>query len=346
MMASRALHIGPTTSQVGGMETVLRAYKEAPWDQLKVEVVASTQRGGAIARITNAISALNAARTASADTVIHVHLSQRGSFVREGLIAVAAARRHRVYATIHGSSFTTSAQNTMWRRVYASVLKRMSAVGVLNQAAAETARRLAPHLHIEHLPNPGPVFASKLESRSKTTPRQVVFAGAVGHRKGVDVLAKAWPTVLSRVPDANLKLIGPSDGTLSQSVMTSIAPNCLGSLDPATTQDQISQAACAVLASRAEGQPMFLIEALGLGVPIVATEVGGMPGLAAGTGLIVPVDDAPALAEALIAVLTDVELATGFSENALAKYEREFSFGSHEKRLVELYTIRVNRRAM
>lgn len=66
-----------------------------------------------------------------------------------------------------------------------------------------------------------------------------------------------------------------------------------------------------VLCSRNEGSPVALIEAMAAGRPVVATRVGGVPDVVTDgeTGLLVPQDDPPALAQAIARVLDDGELA-------------------------------------
>ncbi len=63
----------------------------------------------------------------------------------------------------------------------------------------------------------------------------------------------------------------------------------------------VAQADALVLASRSEGSPLSLVEAMALGTPVIATTVGGVPDMVAheGEGLWVPPGDASSLAAAL-----------------------------------------------
>ena len=74
--------------------------------------------------------------------------------------------------------------------------------------------------------------------------------------------------------------------------------------------DVLAMPAC-IRNQDADGIPTVLIEAMAMEIPVVATRVSGIPELVVDgeTGLLVPPDDAPALAEALARLLQDQDLA-------------------------------------
>jgi len=82
----------------------------------------------------------------------------------------------------------------------------------------------------------------------------------------------------------------------------------------------------AVLSSMAEGSPNAILEAIGAGVPVVATAVGGIPEIVANgeSALLVPPGDAARMAEALHSVLTSPGLA-----QRLAARGREIAASNH-----------------
>jgi glycosyltransferase involved in cell wall biosynthesis len=86
----------------------------------------------------------------------------------------------------------------------------------------------------------------------------------------------------------------------------------------------IANAECLVLASLHEGFPVILLEALGLGCPVVATdcETGPREIIQHGeNGLLVPVNDMPALAQAIDRVCLDEVVQACFRQNAAASVE-------------------------
>ncbi len=69
-----------------------------------------------------------------------------------------------------------------------------------------------------------------------------------------------------------------------------------------------------------EGQPLLVQEALRAGLPLVATRVGGIPGLTGEDGaVLVPPGDPAALAAAITRILDDPQAAARLSEAARAR---------------------------
>jgi glycosyltransferase involved in cell wall biosynthesis len=89
-------------------------------------------------------------------------------------------------------------------------------------------------------------------------------------------------------------------------------------------------------ASMMDSSPMSVIEGMSVGKPAVVTDEGGIPELILHeeTGIVVPQGDAQALANGLIRVLSDDELAKRFSEATQQRY-REFHDPATMTRLLE-----------
>ena len=80
---------------------------------------------------------------------------------------------------------------------------------------------------------------------------------------------------------------------------------------------------CLVLASRSEGLPRIILEAMAAGRPVVATRVGGIGELVTdASGRLVPPDDAPALASALSELLGDARQSTTMGLEARRRARR------------------------
>jgi glycosyltransferase involved in cell wall biosynthesis len=155
-----------------------------------------------------------------------------------------------------------------------------------------------------------------------TARRPMVLAiGRLAAQKGFDVLleaAVAWRD-LDPMPLVVVAGDGPLAGPLhAQAVALGAAAVFPGHLDDVSAY--LAAAAVFVLPSRWEGQPLVLQEALRAGRPIVATRVGGVPGLTGDdAALLVPPGDARALGAAVRSVLTDPALAVRLRAAAAAR---------------------------
>jgi glycosyltransferase involved in cell wall biosynthesis len=248
------------------------------------------------------------ARSSSSD-IVHVHLSERGSFVREGALLILAKRRGlATAATIHGASFVPFARQRP--RLVAGVLRHADLITCLDPQVCEIVQTMAPRARVALLPNPVPFPATILPADQ--TSEIVLFAGEIGLRKGADVLCQAWAQVAQERTDARCILVGPrTDLQIPKLERLTVQAPVAGD----EMADLLSRARVVALPSRAEGMPMALAEAMGAGRPFVSTPVGGIPELAAdGGGVLVPVGDADALALRLSEFLADPTIARTWGE--------------------------------
>ena len=94
-----------------------------------------------------------------------------------------------------------------------------------------------------------------------------------------------------------------------------------------------------VLSSVSEGAPIALLEAMSAQRPIVATAVGGTPGLLANgeCGLLVPPGDVEAMAQAIVELLTNKTKAGELARRARERFLREYTIDRMGERYLELY---------
>jgi glycosyltransferase involved in cell wall biosynthesis len=94
-----------------------------------------------------------------------------------------------------------------------------------------------------------------------------------------------------------------------------------------------------VLSSLWEGMSNSLLEAMAAGKPVVATDAGGSPEVVIDgkTGILVPPNDPEALADAMLRLLADRELARSLGEAGRVRVQSEFTLETMVARLEELY---------
>jgi glycosyltransferase involved in cell wall biosynthesis len=148
-------------------------------------------------------------------------------------------------------------------------------------------------------------------------------------QKGLDTLLRAVALLVRERPALELRIAGRGkdlERVRGQARELGIEPNLrfLGAVDEAERQRLFSRAALQLMPSRFEGFGMVAAEAMAAGVPLVATAAGSLPEVvdAPRGGVLVPVDDAPALAAATARLLDDRAARDALSASARISAER------------------------
>ncbi len=174
-------------------------------------------------------------------------------------------------------------------------------------------------------------------------PAGSLLVGCLGrlHRiKGIDVLIKAWSS--SGLPRADAVLCiagdGPEDAALRQLASDVGATASVRFLGPVESVEFLHAVDAFALASRTEGMPNALLEAMASGLACVGTEVAGAEDLLGDgeSGLLVPADEVPPLATALDELLNP-SVRRRLSDAARSRVEDEFSLESVARRYEDLY---------
>ncbi|MHC4678082.1 MAG: glycosyltransferase family 4 protein, partial [Planctomycetota bacterium] len=100
----------------------------------------------------------------------------------------------------------------------------------------------------------------------------------------------------------------------------------LGNLSIPDVQLELSRANCLVVPSFQENAPLTIAEAMAGGVPVVAANVGGIPGMVENekTGLLVDPHDTESIAEAVLKILSDESLARSMGQSGKQTAETRF----------------------
>lgn len=318
----RVWHVGRAGEVPGGMTQVVNAYLAWPFEHVDVDVISSRGDPGdhitALRRFAAAWWQIRAIRKAGEPAVIVVHLSERGSFVREGALARYAARLGMpVIAHLHGSEFAEFERGHP--ALVAKVLRSCTHVISLSDAASRISARHVGAERVSLVPNAIPDGFSGRKSRS------VVFGGVVSGRKGIDVLQQAWRAIALDHPDWQLSVAGPvrDEHLVDRSLRNA---RFLGSVAHDELLGLLDVAAIAVLPSRDEAMPMFILEAMARRACVVSTTVGGIPAvLDDGHGILVPPGEADALTAALRRAVENEPERAAIAERAHERFTREYS---------------------
>lgn len=151
--------------------------------------------------------------------------------------------------------------------------------------------------------------------------QRIVFNGSDWLRKGGDLVLAAFRIVRAGIPGATLTIVG------NDPLPPELGVVALGSVDRTTLLALFDAADAVVAPARADPMPGFVLEAMSRGcVPVVSD----VPGIASAIddgrdGYVVPLD-AETIAERLVVLLTDADLARILGRNARAKIEATWNW--------------------
>lgn len=174
----------------------------------------------------------------------------------------------------------------------------------------------------------------------------VLMVGCLHPRKRHDILLEATPTIVREVPDVQVLFAGGppedmGDGYL-QALVRRRAELGLGDhvVFAGRREDIPDLLRCCdvfVLPSDQEGLPGAVLEAMATGKPCVVTPPAAASVEPGKTGVVVGQDDPEALAEAVVRLLKDREMASQLGRAARHRVVRQYSLEATVARYAELY---------
>jgi phosphatidylinositol alpha-mannosyltransferase len=264
--------------------------------------------------------------------VVHVHEPMTPAI---GTAALSFARCPLV-ATFHanGDLGWMRAATPMW----GFLAERLDARIAVSEYARDSAARWLPGEY-EIVPNGVQIPPeTDLGDRDDT----VVFIGRQEPRKGMSVLFAAWPDVHRRT-GARLRLVG-ADPLAVRLLMhrhgfSDQGIDVLGIVDDATLTHELQRAkALAAPSIGGESFGMVLTRAFACGTPVVASDIAGYRDvMREDTGLLVPPGEPDALADALVALLSDEPRREQLGAAARRLVQERYAWPDVARRLLAVY---------
>jgi glycosyltransferase involved in cell wall biosynthesis len=180
-------------------------------------------------------------------------------------------------------------------------------------------------------------------NKNNHTKKTIIFVGTLRPVKGVKYLIKAMRIIHKKLPDTNLLIVGdgPDRDKLETLVQELNLQNCIhfaGKVPNEKIPEYMTQADLFVLPSLSESFGIVNIEAMASGLPIVTTNVGGLPEIVINgeNGFVVEPKNPEAIAEKVILILNDENLKKKISENNQKK-AKDYSWDGVIKNLIAIY---------
>jgi glycosyltransferase involved in cell wall biosynthesis len=302
------LELARAGAERGWKERVLSPFAASEGGELEELCPAGTyaaHRGSGWRDVLKARSWLERQLSSFQPQIVHAHLFH-------ALVLIASLRhppaRQLVATHHHGSRYVSEKQRLHeWADRFCG--RRYDAVVAVSRA---TRQFLIEHYGYQPaklwtIPNG---WSGVPQPRNGAAGRRIICVANFRPQKGHDVLLSAFVRVRRSLPDASLVLVG--DGELRETLTGQTVK--LGVDDVVRFEGSVPDvwpllagADLFAIASRYEPLGLAVLEAMAAGLPVVATDVGGLrelvrPGI---TGELVPPDDPEALAEHLLGLLQE-----------------------------------------
>lgn len=262
---------------------------------------------------------------------VHAHW-----MVPQGII-LATARilsraQPRAICTAHGSD-VSALRGSFWRILRRWVTLRCDHIVTVSEALkVQLTNEGCPPERIGVIPMGTDLHNLFVPDESPRSSTEIVFVGRLVFGKGADILIRALPSILAQQPETTLTMVGngPERNNLSDlAKLLQVEDRVFftGPVNHTALATHYRRAALMVLPSREEGFGLVLVEALGCGCPVVASNLPAIRSLLAdglGGSLVRP-GDVGDLARAVSELLADEylrhRLADIGRQHVLSRYD-------------------------
>jgi len=300
-----------------------------------------------------ALVPLRLQRAARRADLIHVHLASDWGFYLP-MLAIAWARLWRkrpAVASYHGGAagrFVRTHPRSVARLLpfIAELVSSSQAIAAVFEALDRRVTVIPNLMDLEQL---GGAAASSTAAAPHAAPR-LLWIKRFDATGNPELMLRAFARVHAELPAARLLMIGDGERlpTMQALAATQRLPvEFAGRVPVEQLRAAYREATLFVSSSAVDNQPNTLIEASALGLPIVATAVGGVPEMVhhGVDALLAPPDDADALAAAILRLLREPELAARLGAAARVNAQR-FTWPALRPQWAEVYreaSIRVDK---
>ncbi len=290
--------------------------------------------------------------------LLHVHTY--GTY--QGFSALASRRLNRtpwvLTAHFHPTwSIWGGERRKSLRRLYdrylaGPVVRSASRVVVQTPEEGRLLREVVEPDHVVEIPPgysplpPPPQGSGGFRARYGVPGPFLLFVGRLASNKGLKTLVEAFSRITGDHPDLFLVLVG-EDGGDAAALQEDLRGRGLESRarwvgfvpEESLLASAYAEATALVLPSEYEAFGLVLLEALAQGTPVVASRVGGIPGIVEDgrNGLLVPPGDASALAQALQDLLSDPARARAMGHLGRTETVPRFTWDRVAEGLEEVY---------
>lgn len=338
----------------GGIAAVISGYYgsnlEQEYDMIYVE---SYKDGGKLAKLIKGICGyFRFAKVLFIDRpdLVHIHSSFGPSFYRKlPFIYMASWANIPIINHIHGADFSVFYEQASEKkkRLIKSVYEKCSKLIALSDEWKDRLARIVPLEKIVVIENYSILHREAMVERQlRMSNNTVLFLGELGHRKGCFDIPDVVARVKEKIPYVRFVLAGTGSINDEQAIKQLInEKNVLENIVfPGWVRGEekdklLREADLFFLPSYNEGMPMSVLDAMGYGLPIVSTNVGGIPKIVINgrNGYVFDPADCEKMADCISNILNDTFLRNMLGKESYLIIEAQYSLDEHLKKIKTVY---------
>ena len=277
--------------------------------------------------------------------IVHMHSSFGPSFYRSlPFIYMSSWAKKPMINHIHGSEFDKLYTNASARKkkLVRKAWGKCNRFIVLSESWKERFSEVIPNEKMTVIENYSIVKDGINRSQCHN---QVLFLGAINQMKGCYDMVDVTKRVAEVVPD--IKMVVAGAGEIEQVKSKAIAEGVAehfafpGWVRGEQKEKLLKESDVFFLPSYTEGMPMSVLDAMGYGLPIVASNVGGIPRLVheGENGFMREPGDTAGFAEAIIQIMTSDAMRINMGKQSMEIVKERYSLEKHIELLENVYVL-------
>lgn len=331
----------------GGIAAVVSGYYgsklEQDYDMVYVE---SYKDGGKLTKLFKGICGyFHFAKVLLIDhpDIVHIHSSFGPSFYRSiPFIYMSFLTRKPIINHIHGSEFDKFYTNASERkkRLIKKVWKKCTRFIVLSDSWKDRFSEVIPNRKMIVIENYS-IVKNGID-RNKCH-NQILFLGAINRMKGCYDMVDVIKHISKAVPDIKMIVAGAGDieQVKSKAKAEDVAEHFIfpGWVRGEQKEKLLKDSDIFFLPSYTEGMPMSILDAMGYGLPIIASNVGGIPRIVheGKNGFMCDSGDTIGFAEAIIQIMMNDIMRKDMGKQSLKIVKERYSLEKHIEELEKVY---------
>lgn len=349
-MKKRICMVVPSFTAKGGIAAVVDGYRTSRLlTDYDVQFVETFCDGGKIIKVCKAIKSyfrFLGLLIFWHPHVIHIHSSFGASFYRKlPFIILASWAKKPVINHLHGADFDVfyrnapQSQKAKIRKAYA----KCSVLVALSDEWKQNIGEIVPSDKIVVIENYSTLHVNDVAERmQKPNAYQILFLGFIGQRKGCYDIPAVVEKVTTILPEAKFILAGSGEIEHVRGKILPRLQNCVkfpGWVRGKEKEELIHESDIFFLPSYNEGMPMSVLDAMGYGMPVVSTRVGGIPKIVREkqNGYLFEPGDTEGMAQAIIRILQEDELRRQLGAGSADIVRNEYSLERHIEKVEAMY---------